>query len=428
MPCAGNQPGAGSPLRAHARGISANGQTSSQQWQVQVTSASASVAILPLLQRTVEIYAADAENVDFRLRPRPKPDKDYAAIRDFFPPIEGRDPDSPAVPKPPRKAGEAWRIVVNNGHAHGEHSFWIFQLRGAAAGDLYADVSHETRGGPLAVNNGKADIKLQTLTLNRDWEVSRDGTVKGEFAMASFVPAEHRGLKALAFLTLDAEVKAPVDSLDFLDFYLRSTNGLELDGQGELAGRLHYDKGSLLPGSDVAVAATELVLKATPFTVRGDGEVKLSVAEAAPELLTVSTGFQALEAFHDDSQSLMFSGERLQVDIQGPAGLLNFAEQQGQRRVVVNIPEMAVPDLQVYQAFLPDKWPFRLLGGNGKLTGQGELTAQSLSAELNLLSENADVAFKDFRFRSNLDTGIRVSAGGRSDNNPGTIRFLSATG
>ena len=108
------------PLRVHARGISANGQTSSQQWQADVAGASASMSLLPLLARTVRLTGVEAEDVDFRLRPRPKPDQDYAATKVFFPSIEGRSPDLPAKPKR-KQEGRGWTIEVDEILARGRH-------------------------------------------------------------------------------------------------------------------------------------------------------------------------------------------------------------------------------------------------------------------------------------------------------------------
>lgn len=224
------------PFRVHVRGLSVNGQTRSQQWQADTPVASASVAVLPLFRRTVQVDDVAAEDLAFRLRPRPKPDKDYAATRGFFPPIRDRDPDSPAASRKPRKPGTGWRIVVDGARARGHHEFWVFQVRGAADGDLRATLTYQTRGGPVSVSGGEADLALRHLTVNKDWEVSSGGAVKGVFELAPFVPAENPGLKALGFLTVDAELDAAVESLGFLDFYLRRVNGMAMDGKGQLRG------------------------------------------------------------------------------------------------------------------------------------------------------------------------------------------------
>ncbi|MEA3276527.1 MAG: hypothetical protein U9Q81_14805 [Pseudomonadota bacterium] len=400
------------PLRIHATGISVNGQTSSQQWQADASAASASLSVLPLFRRTVKVYGVDAQDLAFRLRPRPKPEKDYAAIREFFPPIRDREPNLPAAARKTRKKGDGWRIVVGEIHARGSHELWVFQVRGALVGDVQANVTHETRGGPLALTDGEADVELKSLMVNKDSEVSSGGAVKGRFEIAPFVPAENPGLKALAFLSVDAEINTAVNSLDFLDFYLRGIGGMEIDGKGRLSGPLRYERGDLTSGTDLALLAEQLELAAVPYEVKGAGGVDIAVRPEDPETLSVEISFGALEALHEDDQVPLFTGSHLEVAAQGTTRILpDEARKREGGRVLVRIPSVTVPDLKSYQRYLPDKWGIRVLGGHGELAGKVEFSATALSADLNLVSADADVVFKDYQFKTNLDLGVKVSGG-----------------
>jgi hypothetical protein len=97
------------PLRFHARGVSVDGQTSSQQYQADASEASASVSLLPLLAKTIRVYDVGAVNFAFRLRPRPRPGNEYGELAAFFPPIRDRDPEFPATPRKPWKEGATWQ-------------------------------------------------------------------------------------------------------------------------------------------------------------------------------------------------------------------------------------------------------------------------------------------------------------------------------
>ena len=68
------------PFRVHAEGIFANGQARTQQWEVTATSASGSISVLPLILKHVYLSDVQAENIDYRQRPRLKPDDDYTAM------------------------------------------------------------------------------------------------------------------------------------------------------------------------------------------------------------------------------------------------------------------------------------------------------------------------------------------------------------
>jgi hypothetical protein len=43
------------PFRVHARGISVNGQSRSQQWELQASSGAGSIALLPLIFKVVHV-------------------------------------------------------------------------------------------------------------------------------------------------------------------------------------------------------------------------------------------------------------------------------------------------------------------------------------------------------------------------------------
>ena len=84
------------PLRVHAEGITANGQSRTQQWEVLATSGSGSIALLPLVLKDVYISDIEATDIDYRQRPRLKPERDYSKLLAHFPPITGRE----VVPTP----------------------------------------------------------------------------------------------------------------------------------------------------------------------------------------------------------------------------------------------------------------------------------------------------------------------------------------
>lgn len=118
------------PFNVHALGVSTNGQSSSQQWQAQSPSASASISLAALLWRSVKLRGVEAEDVRYYQRPRPQPDKDYSDIRAYFPPIEGRLLETTAVtPLPEEKSSKPWTISIDDIHAHGRHDIRLYQVQ-----------------------------------------------------------------------------------------------------------------------------------------------------------------------------------------------------------------------------------------------------------------------------------------------------------
>jgi len=397
------------PFRVHARGISANGQTSSQQWQAETPAASASIAILPLLQKAVSIHSVVTEDIVYYQRPRPKPHKDYAATRDFFPPIRGREIDRTPVTPVPKKKGGGWKIIVEDIQASGSHRFWVFQMKGALRGALKANVNFETRGGPFSLDNGQMDVVVDSLAINDNQQISSQGFLKGTLEFSPFVPSENRGIKSLGFMKVDAELDTKVENLEFLNFYLRKLQGMNLDGAGKLSGIVHYDQGILLSPTSLVVVADELQLTLRSYAANGSGDATIEVDDGEPEKLGLGIRFATIDVVHEGDDISHFSGEDLLLTMAGSSRLLPWQDRRsGAHHASVRIPRVKIPDLRVYQRYIPDKAALSLNGGQGELEGQATLTSTSLEAGLDLRSRAADISFGDYQFMTNLDLGVNI--------------------
>ena len=403
------------PFRVHARGVRVNGQSGSQQWQAGGEQAVASISLLPLLNKTVVIHDGHGINGEYRQRPRRRADGKYAAYRAFFPVIEGRDPEAMAAlsdgdgPAKPAKTGKGWSVELSDMHVSGLSKVWIFQTRGEATGDLYADLSYRSRGGPFSLSNGRADIQWQGLYANADELVSRHGSVNGTVAFAPFVPSETKGVKVLGYLEVDADVELDVENLDFLDIYLQRFSGMQMDGAGVIAGRLNYADGRFQVGTALSVAARELVVQFLSHRAEGDGGIEIAVAADAPQTLKVNTRFDHLSARHSDSNAELFSGEGLALALTG-SNVLIGERPHGTQTVALQIPSVTVADLSAWQRYLLPQWPVTLHGGNGLLQASAELTHDAFSAQLELLSEDADVAFQKYRVTTGLELVLKAEA------------------
>lgn len=397
------------PFRVHAEGVSVNGQSASQQWQVDLPAASASIAILPLAAHTVKIYNIAGESVSYFQRPRLKPDKDFAATQEYFPPIRDREVSQASLAI--KKKRKAWDIQLDDIEATGSHSFWVYQLKGAIEGDLQADLNFQTHGGPFSVNNGKVDLKVNTLTINGDQDVLRQATIKGNVAILPVVLKQNKGLKVLPFLQVDAEIDGDVDSLAFLNLYSANFHDMKIDGKGKVAGRVKIDQGNLQPGTDFAVSASELSVDMMSHRAEGNGAINMNVSADRPEDLNLSIKFDKLSAYHEGDNRPLFSGEDVEIAAIGsPSMSLDPDEQSPVSTLALTIPVVKVPDLAVYQRYLPKKWQFKLHGGTGELYTNVELLKTSFNADLKLSSEKADVGIKDYRFHTDLDVGLKVDS------------------
>ncbi len=270
------------PFRVHASGVFVNGQSRSQQWQVRVASGSGSIALLPLVLKRVRISNVTAENVDYYQRPRLKPDRDYSNLLPHFPPIEGRE--LVAADTSPRKQKRPWKVSIEGASASGNHSLWIFNVRGGASGTIAADLAVETRGGPFSLNAHDVDVQLQPAYLNGDHKLFDGGQLTGYVGFVPFVPRENRGLRMLEFLQLETGLDLQVGSLRFINLFTGRIGGLKIDGAGQVRGQLNYDQGFVQAGTDVTANARELAVNINAMDVAGEGTVRIhhTATELAP--------------------------------------------------------------------------------------------------------------------------------------------------
>lgn len=395
------------PFRVHALGVSVNGQSRSQQWQVDLPSASASIAVLPLIFRTVKVRNVVGDSVSYYQRPRLQPDNDFAATREYFPPIRDREINQANLT--PKKKRKPWDILLQDIQVTGNHEFWVYQLRGAVEGDLEVDLNFQTQGGPFSVSDGEVDLRLDALTINGDQELLRQATVKGDVEILPLVLKQHKGLKVLPFLVVDAEVDGDVDNLSFLNLYLGNFQGMKVDGMGAVSGRLRLDQGKLLPGTDLAVSARELALNLMSHRAVGSGNISLDVSAEEPDALNLTVQFDDLNAFHESDLRPLFSGEGLAITGTGKTSMqIIQAQGPGMSKLSVIVPVVRVLDLSVYQRYIPEKWQFKLHGGVGELHARADLLKTSFNAEMTLTSKDADVGVKDYRFSSDLDLGLNI--------------------
>ena len=399
------------PFRVHARTISANGQSRSQQWQAEAPAARASISLISLLWRTVKLDNVEAQDVTYKQRPRPKAGKDYSDIRPYFPSIDDRKLETEiSAPAPSKKGNKPWTITIDDIFAHGTHEIWLFQVRTKIAGEVRTDLSIETRGGPFSLSSGELDVDLTSLIINGDYEVSKEGHVEGSVEFLPFVPKENKGIKIFDFLNLDVNVQTETQSLAFLNVYLTNFQGLKIDGTGLVEGRVHMQQGRLEDGSNIEVAARKLSLDLLDQRLEGEGEVSIKTA-ANSEDTDVLIKFSSLKALDTTRDVLLFSGDGVAVEARGNRSIIPSEDTPFiAKRLAISIPAVEVPDLKAYQAYLPDKWLFKLHGGMGKLEGFAEVTQTGLTTDLKLISEAADVGFKDYRFTSNLDMALKADS------------------
>jgi hypothetical protein len=396
------------PGHVQVRGASANGNSRRQIWQFEADSVSGSVALVPLIFKRVWLRDVAATDVDIRLRPRPLPGKDYTDVEAFFPEIEGR-PVTPAVTTP-RKKKRTWKISVRDSELSGNHRFWLYQFQGSASGYARGDLNYRSHGGPFSLDVSDLSLDLSTRYRSGDNEIFRQGKVSGSMGFDPFIPRENRGLPLLDYLRLDLDLEVGVNSLEFIRLFALTLQGFGVDGTGQLAGRLRFERGQVLDGTELSIDAEDLRVGLLAHRILGTGTVRLAMGRETGGLLDLVFRFGDLDVFHDEDQRASLKGENLVLRIGGDGRLIPIPGQINPSRLIgLEIDGLAVPDLALLQRYLPQKWPLRFHGGTGILDGKARISATALSVDLELDSNEADMGVQQYRFLTNLDAALKLS-------------------
>ena len=395
------------PARVHVSGAYANGNSRSQIWAFEAASVSGSIALLPLMLKQVWISDVEGADIDFRMRPRLKPDRDYTAVEAWFPEIEGREV-TPAVP-PPLQKRWPWNISVDGIEVSGSVGYWIYNMHGSADAQIQGDLNYRSGGGPLELDVKAMELELNPMYLNRDYAVFQEGRVRGSMGFAPFRPRENKGLKLLDYLLLDVEIDLDSKSLAFVDLFLLNFEGINVDGTGHVSGRLNFEKGWVRDGTDLVIDADDLEVQVLATEISGAGTIGLSMGQNADHEMSVDFDFADLAVQHEQDEAAFLTGEQLSFRIGGNGRVMPDLDAVNMsRRIDLELGELTVPDLALLQRYVPRKWPLTLHGGEGTLAGTVHVAPTQLRTELRLGSDNADLGLNQYRFETNLDAALRL--------------------
>ena len=350
------------PSRIHIRNASGNGQARSQQWEFEVQSVSASIDILPLIFKRVWIDDVQVSDARYYQRPRLKPDRDYSAIKDFFPPISGRE--ITAAVTTPRKKKRAWHVDIEDIELNGLYDYWIMQFKGQAKGSLQADLSVVNRGGLFSLTVPQVDIQLGKHYINGKHEIFQHGRISGELGIAPMVPRENKGIKILQYILLDADINIDANSLAFINLFTHGLSAMKVDGTGLVDGRLHIDRGRVIEGTDLSVDANNIQVNVLSQNIEGSGKIDIEVSPETGALLDISLS---------DGKWLQENESMAQiqdVELMLTAQIEDMSLERKSRdfELAFRVPTAQVKDISVFNSYFPPNSPFQFSKGTAGLT------------------------------------------------------------
>lgn len=411
------------PLRVHAEGITANGQSRTQQWEVLATSGSGSIALLPLVLKDVYISDIEATDIDYRQRPRLKPERDYSKLLAHFPPITGRE--VVPVETQPLKSKRPWKIHLSGLQAQGNHKFWVFNIQGTASGSATGDMYMETRRGKFWLDIANADLNLGPAYLNGTAQAYKGGTLQGALGFTPMIRSEHRGKRMLRFGYTDVQLDVGMENFNFINIFTTGLGDLDIKGAGQVEGRLVLRDGYVRAGTQLQASANNLGVTIRDVDISGQGTVLIHTPNDADSPMGLSVGYESLRASEVGASEPFLKGNTLRLDYSGsnyiyPDPDKNFqelwADEAARKRRAMNtfnllIDDATVIDMATFNRYLPPESPYTFAGGTTRLDADIAFGEESMNGSIQLDSTKVKIQVDEQSFEADIDADIGIPSG-----------------
>lgn len=358
------------PGEVRIRGFRIRGQGRAAQWIATADRLSGRIALLPLAWKSFRASGIEGEGVTFRLRRRRDRFPDLPFPPDQEPPIPGfENPPEPPPPPPPEGPRRRWSVALSGVELGAVREIWIDRFRlldeAELAGGFTLRLKRSLRVHATRVELSEARVLVGDETIATG--------VRGGLRLSSerFDHTEHRGRRSLPFFAADLEAQGRGAGLGFLDAYLERLPWLRVaGGAGPFAADLHLDDGRLEPGSTLVLEPRETAIAFLDYRARGRGRVELRVDDDGARLAARLADYEIARRGHDAPH---VRGSGLVVAVATPDARLPPSFEEA--RVAIRLPPAEIPNLAVYNAYLPEAAGLVIEGGRGTIEGRFEARA-----------------------------------------------------
>ncbi len=396
------------PGLVHVKDLGFRNQTRRTQSYIAVDDLTVFCALSAFVQRTFRTHWLRASGIVIKVRPRPVDLASIETVKDYFPSIPGLGL-TPAQDLSRSQMKKPWRIQLNGITATSINDVWFanFRLRGNAEALGTADIV--TRAEVL-IENAEGKFLFDRATVNDQLVAEK---LRGEFdsAMAPFVPRENPGVQALKFLSGELSVSAFVKDLSFINHYLQQTPWLELNGSSDLHGQITVDAGRIAGGTQLEFGNANITTTLGDYIAQGRGSIIGHVTDVAQDHadtgMTVRLG--EVEIQHRDDELAHFKSPGLSFTVHSEPVVIG--ETVPINAVHLSIDQSDLPDLRLFNRYIPGSTAIDITGGAGQLKGKLSLTRENMAGKLWVTGEKTEIGIKDQSITTDLDVDIVLRNG-----------------
>lgn len=367
------------PGRLNTKNMRIVSQDSNVEVEIDIEDTTASLALLPLLEKRVEVSNGSATGVRMRVRKTRAIEELCKLPAHELPPIGAlarptgfldaehcrRQKETRMIANGPPDPDRLWTLVLDGVRAEEIREVWLDRWRFLGDGSSQVTMTfHPT----IALSIEENVLELHRGGLMRGAKVIADDMRGSSSTVLPNVSLEEHGEdRILAAMTGTTALSAEVDNFGFLDRTLADVGRLSFgDGRGHIDLDLRAKDGRFLAGSKLAIKSERLTAKLLDHTAVGNGRVDIAVdAHKKARLVLRLDRFVAHR--RSDKKSAL-DGRGLVVEALSSNPTLKSPLQKPD--LSISVEDVRIPDVSVYNGFIPAEAELDLISGEAHAAGQ----------------------------------------------------------
>jgi hypothetical protein len=238
--------------------------------------------------------------------------------------------------------------------------------------------------------------------------VSRDAKLDLYLKLAPVLFGLTSGKQALATTSGRLRLGGRFESIGMLGRFLARVPWLRVEGGGDLDADVSVRDGRLLPGSRLRVARGKFQARILNSRARGQATLAAAVTDGTPPRAAIDIVFPAYEMADADGEAAYLRGRGLRIEMS--SGELDLTKVVEDLKARVTASGAEIPDLTVYNAYLPAGAGLAVRGGHGNLDLRLDLdqAAGTSDGSIQLASPDAEIEFADVLLQGRLTVASKM--------------------
>lgn len=201
-----------------------------------------------------------------------------------------------------------------------------------------------------------------------------------------------------------------ISDIEFLDYLLSDREQLRFTGPGAFSADLEMAAGTIRPGSEVRFDSDRLAAHFLDFDTRGRGSLAARFGERqSGRHVEVAAAIEDVAVRRDGSSGVFVKAPSVSIDVSGR--IPDVTEPLDDVDIDVAIARAEVPDITVYNMYLPRDGIMRLVSGRGQVESRFHLSGDRAQGHVHVQAPSVAAVINGIELGFDVDLELELSGG-----------------